>query len=193
MTDKEKRIVDKLKAIIKNTPYEGEKNTTINVLKKYCLLHNLNFEELANTEELQEFNYTIKEKVGYDYGLVDFFCTLIKKHFQRKKEDFNYKDIWFYESKKNKYSFTLKMKTSDFFEIVAEYEFYSKHYVKEYEKQLIDFKMKYFRAFLSKHSLLLEPSDDDEKELTAKEERLFFEAKIMADDIEKINYFKQIK
>lgn len=39
MTDKEKRIVDKLKAIIKNTPYEGEKSTAINVLKKYCLKH----------------------------------------------------------------------------------------------------------------------------------------------------------
>lgn len=193
MTEKEKRIVDKLKAIIKNTPYEGEKNTAINVLKKYCLKHNINFEELANTEEAQEFNYTIKEKVGYEYGLVDFFITLIKKHFQRKKEDFSHKDVWYYESKKNTYCFSLKVKTSDFFEIVAEYEFYSKHYVEEYKKQLKDFKMKYFRAFLSKHSLLLDPSDDDERELTDEEKRLFYEASILEEDITKKDYFIQIE
>ena len=198
MNDKERRIVDKLKALIANTPYEGEKQTAINVLKKYCLEHNISEEELDEPSE-KEFQYDIAND-SWAYGL--FKCVSFH-FFDRKGEasQFNEK-IRFYEYTDRKYKHLLCVKIicslADFAELIAEFQQYNSAFKKQLKRFLKKKNDEFQRAFLDKNNLLL-PFDfykrigeeRPEDQVKYFEEAISYE--ITLSEVKKIDIYKQLE
>lgn len=195
MTEKERKIIEKLKALIKDTPYEGEKQTALNVLKNYCLKHGINETELETKTE-QKFTYKVKGLYSSEkINPIDLFIVIARHYFKRQGKDFYKMGFEYYSDKrKNETHFYMTLPPSDFINLIAEYEFYAKAYKKAYKKQLRDFDFKFYRAFLMKHDLLFDPDPNEEqKELSEEEIEKEMEVTRMSEKITKSHYFKQIK
>lgn len=153
MNDEEKRIVNKLKALIDNTPYAGEKATALNVLKKYCEKHNISEEELNEPEE-KTFDYDISRD---DYTIGIFRCVAFW-FFDRKGINFS-EGLKFYTYKGKKFKHLacceIHCKPADFVELVAEFEQYNAAFKKQLSRFLKKQKDEFKRAFLDKNNLLL--------------------------------------
>lgn len=193
MTPKERAIIEKLQALIKSTPYEGEKQTALNVLKNYCLKHNINEAELA-TETEKMFTYIVNgspeaTNVITDY---DLFSVIARHYFNRQGKDF-YQMGFTYRLEGNKTILKMNLTPSDFVNLIAEYEFYLKAYKKSYKKEFKDFQFRFYRAFLMQQDLLFKPKEKSEEEYS--EEAIEEEMDVIKQSkkIDKVHYFKQIE
>lgn len=195
MTEKDKRIINKLKAIISNTPYAGEKSTAINVLKKYCLKHNIDESDLESDEK-KYFEYIVSGKAPYEEydENASLFIVVAEKFYERRNEDF------FEQGHKggqidDKYYYRLFMTYADFVSLIAEYEFYKNAFEKARKKAFQEWQRNFFRAFLMKQNLLLKCKDEEDYFEMPTEEEMKREQQVvaMSEDIKKCNYHKQIK
>lgn len=194
MTDKERKIINKLKAIIKDTPYAGEKATAINVLKNYCLKHNIDESELEESEK-KHFEYIVHGKQS-DPALdenIALFEVICQKFYERRNENFWEQGHRGYQDG-HAFRYYLLMTSEDFINLIAEYEFYKKAFKKAYKKAFSDWERDFFRAFLKKQNLLLKPDDDEPFKPFTKEELLREErVDLIASDVEHKPFHKQIK
>jgi hypothetical protein len=194
MTDKERKIINKLKAIIKDTPYAGEKATAINVLKNYCLKHNIDESELQESEK-KRFEYIVhgrQSDLVWDENIA-LFEVICQKFYERRNENFWEQGHRGYQDE-HAFHYYLLMTSEDFINLIAEYEFYKKAFKKAYKKAFSDWEKDFFRAFLKKQNLLLNPDDDDyfeapTQEQLAREKR----SALIAEDIDEAKYHKQLE
>lgn len=194
MTEKEKRIIEKLKALIKDTPYEGEKKTALNVLKNYCLKHNIDEAELE-LEMTKKFEYVIHGSISSETTIDDYtiFSVIARHYFKRQGKDFYEMGFRYYEKTPNKLILFMELPPQDFVNLISEYEFYLKAYKKEHKKAFKNFERTFYRAFLMQQDLLF-PADPDEeqKELTGEELEREIEVINQSSKIKKVQYFKQL-
>lgn len=193
MTDKEKRIVEKLQALIKDTPYAGEKETAINVLKNYCLKHGIEEWELNNNHK-QTFEYIIHDNIDNFFGEYHLFSVIARHFYERRNEDY-FNQGHRYRQKKKKYLvLLLEMTSEDFVNLIAEYEFYKKAFNKSYKKAFEQWQRDYFRAFLMKQNLLFNANPNEEVRIPTSEE-IEREQRVisMTTDIKKVDFYKQLK
>lgn len=193
MTEEEKRIVKKLKAIINNTPYDGEKNTALNVLKKYCLKHNISESDLDDNEK-RYFEYVVNGKSCYEKydENASLFEVVARKFYERRNEDF-YEQGHRGGEFGGKYHYQLYMTYEDFISLISEYEFYKNAFKKAKKKSFTEWERNFFRAFLMKQKLLLKPTDEDDMSIPTPDEiRREEQVMAMASGIKKANYYKQI-
>lgn len=194
MNDKEKTIINKLKALIENTPYAGEKSTAINVLKNYCLKHNISDSELEDSEK-KYFEYFVtgcRDGKHFDEN-IELFEVVCQKFYERRNESF-----WEQEHKglqfKKQFRYLLYMTSTDFINLIAEYEFYKSAFKRSYKKAFAQWQKDFFRAFLKKQNLLLKPTEENFFESpTASEIRREERVDLIASEIEKKHFHKQIK
>ena len=193
MTEKERRIVEKLQALIKNTPYAGEKQTAINVLKNYCLKHNISEEELGSVE-LQNFEYIIKDNPNNKFDLWWLFEVIGRHYYERTGRNFFDEDIRYHVESKKKTFLFLRITSSDFVNLISEYEFYARNFSKEKRKAIKEFERNFFRAFLMKQDLLFE-SDITEEDYFLDPKEIAREQQVMAmaEDIAENKFLKQIE
>lgn len=167
MTDKEKQIVDKLKRLINNTPYEGERNTALNVLKKYCLAHGITEEDLDSQEEAN-FSYDLYDQNSYNiFQCVCFHFFNRRKRISHRNELDKFVSYFEYRHKRNSIFVEIKCSPSEFAALIGEFEVYKSSFNKQLKKRIAELKERYLRAYLDKNDLLLPP---DTEYLIGKEE-----------------------
>lgn len=167
MTDKEKQIVEKLKRLINNTPYEGERNTALNVLKKYCLLHGITEEDLDGQEEVN-FYYDLYDQNSFNiFQCVCFHFFSRRNRISRTSELDKFVSYFEYKHKRNSIFVEIKCSPGEFAALIGEFEVYKSSFNKQLKKRIAELKDKYLRAYLDKNNLLLPP---DTKYLIGKEE-----------------------
>lgn len=158
MNSKDERIIQKLKAIIDDTPYPGEREAALNVLERYCLAHNISEEDLDNSIEEQIFSYDIPR--GENYEWAQLLRCVTYYYFERKGKSFKGRsELYEYRAKKlrNLLRMEFKCYPAEFIEIIAEYEVYAAAFKKQLNAFLKKKHKEFLRAFLDKNDLLLPP------------------------------------
>jgi len=193
MTDKERRIVEKLQALIKDTPYAGEKATAISVLKNYCLKHGIEEWEL-NSNHKQTFEYVIRDNIDNPFGEYNLFEVIARHFYERQNENFWEQGHRYYQKNKKTLVLLLEMTSEDFVNLIAEYEFYKKAFNKSYKKAFEQWQRDYFRAFLMKQDLLFDADPNKEIRIPTEEE-IEREQRVisMTTDIKKVDFYKQLE
>ena len=175
MTEKEKRIVEKLKAIINNTPYEGEKATALNVLRNYCKKHNLDLNTILSKEpsggDVKDHIYEFTNSSKYRRKLV--FQT-VANYMQRK--GFDHKGLSYTQFGKRIRVYIPKVTSEDYLIIVTLCELYWKGF----KNQIDDF----YIAFLTKNQLFIEP--DSIEQPTLEELERYERASLMARGMDEV-------
>lgn len=155
MTEKERRVVEKLKALIADTPYKGEKETAIRVLKNYCLKHNISEADLDGVE-IREFTYELGDQDSHNI----FICVSFH-YFKKNKRIVNIAELdavesfWHRRGQRNSNFVKLLCSPGDFAALIAEFEIYKVAFKKQLKKWLAKQKFKFEKAFLDKHDLLI--------------------------------------
>ena len=131
---KDERIIQKLKAIIADTPYPGERETALNVLKRYCLAHNISEEDLDNSIQEQIFSYDVPR--GKNQEWAGLLRCISYHYFERKGKaheaesrfkQYTYRD----QGLRNLINIEIKCYPAEFIEIIAEYEVYAAAFKKQ--------------------------------------------------------------
>ena len=179
---------DKLKAIItmakKGTKFE--KRNAITILKKLCKKHDLVFDELMEDENLQKFTFEYKGKVPEQVAYQIYFKIIGGDYITSNRH------YIFLETTKEKY-----------IEFEVAFSVYQKTYKRERKNLAERHKQekKIFQdAFIQKHNLFGDPSDELKKErkqrakkVTEKELRDIELACRMAGEMEEeANIYKQL-
>ena len=160
MNSKDERIIQKLKAIIADTPYPGERETALNVLKRYCLAHNISEEDLDNSIQEQIFSYDVPR--GKNQEWAGLLRCISYHYFERKGKaheaesrfkQYTYRD----QGLRNLINIEIKCYPAEFIEIIAEYEVYAAAFKKQVKAFLKKKHEEFLRAFLDKNDLLLPP------------------------------------
>ena len=200
MTDEEKRIVKKLKAIINNTPYPGEKATAMNVLKNYCLKHGITSEQLDVDEE-KEFEYIITDKYHICLYLLKNISFWVFKRHEKRWSDESFSVYVYCDPRKKAYDIIrIRTTTAVFLEIIGEFEVYNVAFKKQLNNYIHDKRKEFTRAFLEAHDLLI-PSDEVEPKQIGKinpkdDEKRLWEAASYLDTLGKIEHvtvYKQLE
>ena len=183
MTDREKRIIKKLQAIIKGTPYEGEKATAMNVLRNYCKTQHINLDELSddelNANEIKERYYEFVDN-GYRGQLVTQVICRCMSEFGRPQREIRY------GIRGKKKIYLIEVNSEEYLTIVTRCELYWK----AYKEQLKQFNL----AFLMKNHLLGE-APIDAPEPTEEELERYKKASLMStfmDEVRDPNKHKRL-
>ena len=180
---------DRLKAIVtmakKGTKFE--KRNAITILKKLCKKHDLVFEELMEDENIQEFTFEYKGKIPEQVAFQIYFKIIGGEYITN-----------------NGYYIFLKTTKEKYIEFEVAFNAYRRTYKKEQKKLAERHKQEkkvFQNAFIQKHNLFGDPSDEMKerrkkkaKKITDQELKDIELACRMAGEMEEeANIYKQLK